>query len=33
MLAIEGYANPELTLDHLLLAWPRTVGPASGAAA
>ncbi len=33
MLAIEGYANPELTLDHLLLAWPRTVGPASRAAA
>jgi DNA polymerase-3 subunit delta' len=23
MLAIEGYANPELTLDTLLLAWPR----------
>jgi DNA polymerase-3 subunit delta' len=29
MLAIDGYANPELTLDHLLLAWPRAVGPAS----
>jgi len=29
MLAIEGYANPELTLDHLLLAWPRAVDPAS----
>ncbi len=29
MLAIDGYANPELTLDHLLLAWPRAVDPAS----
>jgi DNA polymerase-3 subunit delta' len=29
MLAIEGYANPELTLDHLLLAWPRTAITAS----
>jgi hypothetical protein len=33
MLAIEGYANPELTLDHLLLAWPRSAGPASQEAA
>ena len=33
MYAIEGYANPELTLDHLLLAWPRSAGPASRQAA
>ena len=24
MIAIEGYASPELTLDALLLSWPRT---------
>jgi DNA polymerase-3 subunit delta' len=31
-LAIEGYASPELTLDALLLTWPRPVGPARSAA-
>ena len=29
MLAIESYANPELTLDALLLAWPRPAAPSS----
>jgi hypothetical protein len=33
MLAIEGYANPELTLDALLLAWPRPAAPGSTRAA
>jgi DNA polymerase III subunit delta' len=28
MLAVEGYASPELVLDVLLLAWPRPPGPA-----
>ena len=32
MLAVEGYANPELTMDALLLAWPRPAA-ASGARA
>jgi hypothetical protein len=31
-LAIEGYASPELTLDTLLLTWPRPGEPARGAA-
>ena len=31
-LAIEGYASPELTLDTLLLTWPRPASVASGAA-
>lgn len=30
--AIEAYANPELTLDTLLLSWPRPPGPAATAA-
>ena len=33
MLAIEGYANPELTLDTLLLAWPRPRRPRATRAA
>ena len=32
MIAIEGYASPELTLDALLLSWPRTGSPARSAA-
>jgi len=32
MLAIEGYASPELTLDALLLTWPRASGSARSAA-
>ncbi len=32
MLAIEGYASPELTLDVLLLTWPRAVDAARDAA-
>lgn len=31
MLAIEGYASPELTLDALLLSWPRVRAPGRGA--
>jgi DNA polymerase-3 subunit delta' len=33
MLAVEGYANPELCLDALLLAWPRPAMPGAGRAA
>jgi DNA polymerase-3 subunit delta' len=33
MFAIEGYANPELTLDSLLLAWPRPISPRAERAA
>jgi DNA polymerase III subunit delta' len=32
MLAVEGYANPELTLDVLLLAWPRSGATSRSAA-
>jgi DNA polymerase-3 subunit delta' len=32
IVAIEGYASPELVLDHLLLAWPRPVSTAARAA-
>ncbi|MEX1294617.1 MAG: hypothetical protein AB1Z67_00460 [Candidatus Limnocylindrales bacterium] len=32
-LAIEGYASPELTLDALLLTWPRPTGSPAGTAA
>jgi DNA polymerase-3 subunit delta' len=32
MLAVEGYANPELTLDALLLSWPRAGGLTRSAA-
>jgi hypothetical protein len=32
MIAIEGYASPELTLDALLLSWPRTGSSARSAA-
>jgi hypothetical protein len=33
MLAVEGYANPELCLDALLLSWPRPSLPQAGRAA